>query len=83
MLLHVWLGCKICVYLEGCNVCRGCLLEASASRALSCSYADLPSLFDSVRLSYLMPGVEFMTQAWPFSASQPLNHNDYHRGRDE
>lgn len=60
--------------------------ELSASCALSCSYADhllLLSLFDSVGLSYLMPGVEFMTQAWPFSASQALNHRDHHRGRNE
>ena len=41
-------------------------MDEAASCALSCSCADhllLLSLFDSVGLSYLMPGVEFMTQA--------------------
>lgn len=35
---------------------------------------------DSGRLSCLTPGVESVSQAWPFSVSELLNHSDAYTG---
>lgn len=82
------IGCKIHVYAVP-QENEGCVEDFSEIHSIRCAFLLFMdhslSLcpFGSRRLSYLTPGVESVTQAWPFSAPKSLNHSDCFRDGKE